>query len=85
MTTAGDEAQRHQDNDDDWRARRLRKRVDARRRREKEGPLAVCDDEKKQTRDAARLRALQVVARAKQYFSCRRKKLGAAYLGTEIS
>ena len=47
--------------DDHWRARRLRKRVDDRRQREREVLLEVQnDEEKKQARDAASLRALQV-------------------------
>lgn len=59
MTIAGDDAQ-HQENDEDhWRARCLRKRVDARHRRENEESLVV--DEKTRTRDAASLRALQVI------------------------
>lgn len=66
MTTAGDQPQYQQDDEGHWRARRLRKRVDARRRREKEESLVGRDEEKKQTRDAASLRALQVVPHAKR-------------------
>jgi len=44
-----------------WRARRLRKRIEKRRRREKGESLVVRhDDERRQARDAASLRALQV-------------------------
>lgn len=49
------------EDDDHWRAQRLRKQIEDRRRRAKEdSSLGVKRGEKKRTRDAATVRALQV-------------------------